>query len=140
MTIVGYVIGAIISGLSGFADLFECNVDLDTKYRPIEYDSMYKCVEDGRGNALLFHGPKMPYDGATYICKQFDARLVEIYDADYNELILKRATEVCSKSNFAIISTTVTTTVTTVPISGIWRTNGMVRYQRQSNRRYMGGY
>ena len=59
-----------------------------------QFDSIFKCEDDGRGNALLFHGQMVSFENATNICKEYDARVVEIYDKEYNQKILKYAIEV----------------------------------------------
>ena len=98
---IGGLIASIFFAIYGtvratayFQAIGECRDKLDQKYLKID-ESMYRCEEDGRGNALLFHGPPMNYDSAQHVCNQFNASVVEIDDKEYNQLILNYATKVC---------------------------------------------
>ena len=53
----------------------------------IQRDEVFHCENDGRGNALLFHGGRRTFDEASAICSGYNAQIIEIFDNDYNDEI-----------------------------------------------------
>ena len=54
----------------------------------------FKCENDGRGNALLFLGAPLTYMEAQEKCSGYNARVVEIFDKNYNDMIFHYAKHV----------------------------------------------
>ena len=81
-------------GIGWLLNFGECVVTTPTA----QFDSFFKCEDDGRGNALYFYGQMVSFENATIKCRELsgNARVVEIYDQEYNQKILNYANEVRS--------------------------------------------